>query len=128
MPNWNAAEITVDGVRVANVGLPDGRVWFQRLAPDTERFRQWCEALVHLAEHPDDPLAPARERVALIAAYDAGWNATDAAGRILPPPAVLDLAGWNCVPRAVIETILDHIDAQAEAGLRAAEAERKQRP
>ena len=57
--------------------------------------------------------AAANERIALLAAYDAGWDVKGADGQVVPPPAKLSLRGWNAVPRVVIEALLAHLDAEA---------------
>lgn len=114
----------VEGEPVTVVPLPEGRSWFRRIAPEPARFQEWCGALVHFAEHPDDPEARSVERVKLIAAYDAGWDVLDAGGHPVPPPCALDLAGWNRVPPAAIGAILDHVDGEADSGLRAAADQR----
>lgn len=114
----------VGGEAAVEVPLPGGRVWFQRLTPDPDGFARWCAALAAMASEPDNGRLRAEEQAALLAAYDGGWNVAGADGAPVPPPAALDLAGWNAVPREVIGALLDYLDAQATAGLRAAAARR----
>lgn len=99
------------------VALPNGATWLQRVAPHPERFERWRVAVQRMARTPDDTRLRSYERIALLAAYDGGWDVRDADGRVLPSPRRLSLRGWNRVPREVIEAMLDHLDAQTREGL-----------
>lgn len=102
------------------VALPGGWTWQQRAAPHPTRFKRWCEALTFYAEHPANKLARVKERMALLGAYDGGWDVTGRDGLALRSPATLSLRGWNEVPRAVIETLLLHLEDEADNGFQMA--------
>ncbi len=108
---------------VTPVPLPGGRTWWRRETPDPARFQWWTATLQQVAESPDSLSAWARERMALLAAYDGGWDVTDERGAPLRAPRELSLPGWNAVPREVIEAMLDHLDGQAREGLDQAEVQ-----
>lgn len=114
-------------VTTTAVPLPGGHTWLRRATPEPERFARWRRALELVAQRPGDRRRLAHERIRLLAAYDAGWDVQDAQGHVLPPPRRLSLRGWNAVPRAVIEAMLDHLDAQAAEGLAAFRVARERR-
>ncbi len=102
---------------LVDVPLPGGRVWRQRMAPDPARFEQWFAIVRRLGQKPTDALLRTRERIALLAAYDGGWDVRGADGSHLPAPRRLTLRGWNNVPREVIEALIDHLHREEEKGL-----------
>jgi len=125
----------------APVPLPGGFSWQQRHAPDPALFTAWRTALDIVGTPNIQPAAPdggwtpeslrdatdrenrtrraavARERMALLAAYDGGWDVRAANGHALESPVRLSPDDWNRVPRDVIDALLEHLDQLAAAAV-----------
>lgn len=89
----------------ASVPLPGGHTWHIRQHPRVRHFERW-QALLRREG------ASVKTWHLLIRAYDNGWTLA------VPSPAGMkSIAGWNRVPRPVVEAMVDYLVSQAVAGM-----------
>lgn len=100
----------LDDYPVANAAsvplpVPGGGTWYLRQQPRVRLFERWRALLRREG-------ASVKTWHLLICAYDNGWTLS------APSPAAMKtVAGWNRVPRPVVEAMVDYLVSQAAIGM-----------